>query len=103
MSPYSEDLDVFFNPDEFGDVVVLHPGEPGERVAAAIFDRPYLAADPGGLVGDASSRPAITGRAEDLAAVAQGDCLTINGDEFVVAQPPQPDGSGCMRLELLEK
>lgn len=65
-----------------------------------IFNREFLAVDPGGAVEVDGSEPAVyvpTGWAQP---VGRGDTITIDGVDYTVATAPEPDGVGLSRIAL---
>lgn len=73
----------------------------GEVVSfAVIFDNGYAAGSVG-LAGMASSQPSAMARSADVADLAVGGSIDVNGVAYLVAEI-QPDGTGMVTL-LLEK
>jgi hypothetical protein len=69
---------------------------PNRSTFTAIFDNEYVA------VGDVpveSAAPSLTCRSTDVATVAAGDELAIDGTDYVV-RSIQPDGAGITVLRL---
>lgn len=48
----------------------------------------------------AGSNPVALAKADDVAGAAIGSTITIGGTAYKVSEPPQPDGTGMVRLEL---
>ncbi len=67
----------------------------GAATVPVIFDAAY--ADALGMV--AGTRPVALGATADLAAVGQGDTVTIDAVEYIVTGV-EPDGTGLTQLRL---
>jgi hypothetical protein len=64
----------------------------------AIFDRPYAAVQPGDI--DLETRqPVLIARTADVAALAKGTVLTVQGDAYKLRHQ-EPDGTGLTRILL---
>jgi len=90
---FTEDLSVFFDPADFGDVATFAFGN-----VNGIFDKAY--ADPLGVEGHA---PVFVCAESDLHNVVAGTPVTIRATSYKVAGPPQPDGTGIVLLKLQEQ
>ena len=97
---FEQDLSVFTDTGVFGvpaQAVTRH----GEVVTLqVIFDNGY-AAGAVGFSGMASTQPSAMARSADVADLAVGGSIDVNGVAYLVAEI-QPDGTGMVTL-LLEK
>lgn len=125
--PFTEDLSVFFNTDEFAtsasffDVQAnvwarqdggswlradggywLIGGGTGATTVNGIFNDEYVGVFAGSDIDVGSSSPAFTCETADVPGVNHGDTLTIDGTDYTVAGPPQHDGTGITTLILQE-
>lgn len=91
---FVEDLTPFFNSAEFAVLATL----PGGEVVQVLFDRPYGESFDGQAAGYS---PRAMGRTEDLAALAYGAVVVIDGQSWTVTSI-QPDGHGVTTLKLRE-
>ena len=64
-----------------------------------LFDAPWLQQQLGGL-NTSIQEPQFTGRSVDLSAAANGSVLRVNGSDYEVMPPIEPDGSGMTTLYL---
>lgn len=94
---FEEDLSLFLCADEFG-VVATATTRYSEVVQfQVIFDGPYAQA-----LGDLMSgtQPQALARTVDVADLDAGCAISINGADYLVTGPIQPDGTGMSRLLL---
>lgn len=91
---FDEDFSVFFDVDEFGDV--LTPGD-----INGIIDREYveLATGRGSIQG---YKPTFLAPTADLLAISLEDHVTINLVSYTVKLKEDPDGTGLTKLILEE-
>lgn len=88
---FTENLSDFINPETPGYVVATILGES----VGGLFDRYYI-----DQFGTASSNPTVLVKAAEVPGIAINDAVAIGGVDFIVAEPPQPDELGLVRLEL---
>lgn len=94
--PFAEDLTPFFNTAEFASDATL------DGVAVrGIFDNAYQLGDVGGQ-GMASTAPVLTLATTDVPANPMGKSVVVNSVSYVIAAPPEHDGTGVTLL-LLKK
>jgi hypothetical protein len=95
-----EDLDVFFDLDEFAETVVLTGA--GNKVVKAIFNDPYVNAHAGQYEAD-TGKPHILLQEKDIynLNVRRGMPLHVRGKSYSVATSPQRDGTGLVILEIV--
>jgi hypothetical protein len=91
--PFNEDLTAFLAPAEFA-TSVLVAGQP----VAAIFDNGYALGGVG-VMGMASSQPALTLATASVAANPVGATVQVGATSYLVAAH-EPDGTGISRLLL---
>lgn len=89
---FAEDLAPFFNTAEFATAVVFG----GTTTVKAIFDNAYIE---GGGFNVGGTRPLLTCRSADVAAVAVGTPVVVNAVSYTVAEI-EPDGTGVSVLHL---
>ncbi len=94
-----ENLDVFFDPDEFGEEALIHFQDGSTRDIVGIFDEPYVNTQTGEYDMD-TVQPRLTTKIADVADVLRGDEVEINGTKYDVLTGPQNDGTGLGMLEL---
>jgi hypothetical protein len=94
-----EDLDAFFNADEFATTVTLRLQSGVVRHFNAVFDDPYLNAELGEYELD-TNRPRLTCKESDVLGVTRGDLVEIDGKTYDVLTGAQPDGTGMAMLEM---
>ena len=101
---FTEDMDAFFNTDDFAVAATYNPKGTGGGAATVhvIFDRDYIEANVGsaGIEGD---QPLALGKAADFPNVKQGDSLYHPdlGINYEIVNP-RPDGTGMILLQLKE-
>lgn len=83
------DLDTLFDADEFAVEATI-----GGATVRGILDDEYI--EDADIAG---TRPVLVCKTADVAAVDQGDTVTIDGTDYEVVIP-QPDGTGVTRLVL---
>ena len=91
-----QDLDVFFNDEEFTDEALLESGE----TVSVYFDEKDDVVFDSGLDSDVSaSVPSITCKADDVSSLVHGDSIIVNNMTYYVIDmdPPQ---SGVRKLYL---
>jgi hypothetical protein len=77
----------------FGDFAVVATWQ-GASVSV-IFDNEYI-----DNLGIAGTNPSALAKATDMPNVKSGQAISINSVNYIISQPPQPDGTGMVRLEL---
>lgn len=85
-----DDLDLFFNPDDFAVEATLEDGS----TINVIFDRPYEEA-----LKIESNKPTVTAKASDVASLVHGDIMTLNDVDYVIINI-QTDETGVAILYL---
>lgn len=60
-----------------------------------IFDNEYI-----DNLGIAGTNPTALAKVADMPSAKSGQGMVINSVNYVISQPPQPDGTGMVRLEL---
>ncbi len=98
-APSWEDLDVFFDLDEFAVQAVITLGNGSTRDVVGIFDDPYLHAMLGGYDRD-QVKPTLTMKETDSVGIKRGCYATILGKQYDVLTSPKGDGTGITVLEL---
>lgn len=88
--PFAEDLAPFFSIAGFATAVVFN----GALSVNAIFDNAYFEAEQ--TVG---TQPQLTCKTADLATVAVGASVVVNGTSYTVANI-EPDGTGVSVVQL---
>ena len=101
---FTEELDSFFNTDDFGVAATYTPLGIGGAATTVnvIFDREYIEMAVGtpGMEGD---QPMALGKAADFPNVKQGDTLYFADlDINYTIVNPKPDGTGLILLVLKE-
>ena len=94
----NQDLDVFFNTDEFADTALLESG----AVVFVYFDEKDDVVFDTGLDSDVSaSVPSVTCKASDVTTMSHGESVIVNNMTYYVIDmdPPQ---SGVRKLYLSE-
>lgn len=94
----NQDLDVFFNDEEFTDSALLESGE----VISVYFDEKDDVVFDTGLDSDVSaSVPSVTCKAGDVASLSHGESVIVNNMTYYIIDmdPPQ---SGVRKLYLSE-
>ena len=90
---FAEDISAFFSPAELASTVTVN----GVSVPA-MFDNGYASGDVG-VLGMASTQPAITLATADVPASPVGMAAVCNGTAYTIAAH-EPDGTGISRLLL---
>jgi len=101
-SPSFENLNAFFQTDEFATTAVVTSAEGVSRSVVGIFDDPYLDAQLGEYRLDTSS-PRLQCSETVLAGINRGDGVVIDGVEYVALAAPKSDGTGLATLELVKQ
>lgn len=96
--PNFDDLDAFFNVEEFGTTATLQSGG-GLREIVGIFDATPMEASIGASNFDAIPAT-FTTKSADVAQVKRGDTLTIDGETYQCRHHPKHDGTGMAVIEL---
>ena len=91
---FNEDLDAFFDDEEFADIVTRTNGPPFN----AIFDEGFFDPSAGEVVLD-TVQPRLTCKLADLSGVARKSVLSVKGRSFSVVNI-QPDGTGLAVVKL---
>jgi len=84
---------------DFGVAATFTPAAGGGGSIVGILDNDYEAADIGGSVSFAVSRPRFTCRTADVANAADGDSLVVEGINYVI-RVVMNDGTGMTELML---
>lgn len=90
---FEEDLDPFFA--DWGIGVTVAPQTDGATVISAIFDHAYIETlDFSGVA------PRLMVKSSDVSdnAIKVGTVIEVNERRYLVAWPPQPDGTGMSEL-----
>lgn len=98
---FVEDIDAFFNTDDFAVAATYTPDGGSPSTVNGIFDDEYFD-EVGGSVGIEGSQPRFTCKLADVAAVEQGDALTVSGVSYLIVNV-QKDGTGIVILILEEQ
>lgn len=94
---FQEDLALFLDTAEFAVTATATPAGGDQVQFQVIFDRPYAQ----GLADlMAASQPQAIARSADVDHLPVGTPITIDGVNWLLAQPPQPDGTGITRILL---
>lgn len=86
----TEDLTAFIDTDEFAVEAVWNAA-----TVKVIFDAPYSQ-----NLDIAGSNPSILVKVADMQSATVGDEVVIDGTTYLIAEPPEPDGTGLMRVQL---
>lgn len=96
-APEWEDLDVFFQEDDFATAAVIHLASGQNRPVTGIFDDPSMTAKLGGYQRD-DNNIMLTVKETDAIGVRQRDTVTVKhraGDiTYDVMKTPEADGTG---------
>lgn len=96
------DMQVFFNTEDFADVVMYYPASGSPYSIPGIFDAAYESVNMEATIPVASTTPML--RLQETAMIlppANGDQVVIRGKRYSVIEP-EPDGVGIMKLRLHE-
>ena len=100
MNPDWEDLDIFFDEDEFAVPAVLTLADGTTFDLTGIYETPYMKRDLGELIVDADD-PSFTCKWQsEFEAVRQGDRLTISDEVFYIEGAARNDGTGVASFVL---
>jgi len=95
---FAEDLDQFFDDDDFAVEAVFTRGADTIATCLVIFDVPTEFVEMG-EVSVSADRPFCYAKSADVADVKRGDTCTIDSVDYTVTLP-KPDGTGVTRIEL---
>lgn len=101
MAFYDEDdLDVFFDTDDFG-ITALIGTAPNQVEIAVIFNEGTEKYNPsaGGVI---STAPEIMCKTSDALSMKKNDVITIGSKNWKIVTPPKPDGTGVATFGLQE-
>lgn len=98
-APDWEDLDVFFDEDEFATPVIVTREDGTVLALSGLYEDQYLDAQLGEYRMD-SERPRVWCKHSDVPGVQRGDTCTVDGTTYDVMTEPQPDGTGMAMLDL---
>ena len=98
---FNENINAFFDTDDFAVAATFTPDGGSPSTVNGIFDDEYFD-EVGGSVGIEGSQPRFTCKLDDLAAVEQGDALTVSGVAYEIVNV-QKDGTGIVVLVLQEQ
>ncbi|MDA3922755.1 MAG: hypothetical protein PF501_19065 [Salinisphaera sp.] len=98
-APAWEDLEPFFDLDEFATLVEVETRAGNTRQFQAMFDWPYEDAEMGEYSLDTRA-PHLTCRATDADGLGRGDYATVGGVRYDILTGPQYDGTGLAMIEL---
>lgn len=101
-SPAWEDLDVFFQLDDFAVKAVITLKSGGTRQVNGILDDPYLMASAGSYEHD-QVKPTFQMKETDTAGIHRFDTIVIQGRTYDILTAPQGDGTGMSFLELARR
>lgn len=104
MPPAWEDLDDFFNTDDFAVVGTIQPYAGGASYSVTgHFDDPYLNAALGDALDRDDLRPKFTCKFSAVANVVRFDTITIAGKTYDILSAPHGDGTGIAVLALAQR
>lgn len=98
---FTEDIDAFFDTDDFATAATYTPDGGSPSTVKGIFDDEYFD-EVGGSVGIEGSQPRFMCKLEDVSDVSQGDALSVNGISYQIVNV-QKDGTGVVILVLEEQ
>ena len=85
---FAEQLDGYFN--EFATEAIYNA-----QTIKVIFDEAYQEA-----LGISATGPMITAKSADFIGARRGQNVVINSTTYKIAQPPRPDGTGMVQIDL---
>ena len=91
---FTEDLTVFFDADDFAVAATI-----GTSTVYGILDKEYVEVESGRAI-VTGYQPTFTASTSSISTVDVGDTITISTVSYVVAAPPQSDGTGITKLIL---
>lgn len=101
MPPAWENLDEFFDTDDFAVTATIQPHAGGASYSVkGHFDDPYLNAALGDALDRDDIRPKFTCKFSAVASVERFDTIAIEGKTYDVLSAPHGDGTGIAVLEL---
>lgn len=95
---FTENLDVFFDTNDFGVEATFTPSGGSASTIEGIFDNEYLAIDGDGQVAVAGTTPVFHCKTADVAN-AYGGTLVVNSTTYNIVEV-KPDGTGTTMLIL---
>lgn len=100
--PFTEDLTVFFDTDDFATDVSITLSGDNNRVltVSTIFEEPSSLADFGNYIITSTNPSLLLEQTADTVLIKAGDAVAINGMSYVVDRPPISDGTGVARLYI---
>ena len=93
--PFTEDLTVFFNVNDFGTAATYTPSVGSPKTVNGIFDRAYREV----IDGIEGTSPAFVCALSDVSTVVHGNTFVINSATYKV-RGVEPDGVGTVLLRL---
>lgn len=96
----AEDLDVFFQDEDFASSATYTPDGGSASTISGIFDDEYVEVD-GQNVGIASNMPVFQCKTSDVISASDGDALVVNAVNYTI-RVVKHDGTG-MTILMLEK
>ena len=97
---FEEDIDDFFDTNDFAEEATYTPDGGDAQTVNGIFDLEYVDIDVGGLP-IAGLKATFTCSTDDIPGDSEGDALTVRGIDYTI-MVCQPDGTGVTKL-ILEK
>lgn len=98
--PFTEDMSVFFNPDEFASEVSVTSGAASGQTFNANFGEDYFQ-DEFGQVDMSGTSPYLECDPADLANIARGDGLSLDGHSFTAGRRERRDGLDYLFLKAV--
>lgn len=93
---FAEDFTPFFQTLDFATAAIYTPDGGSPTTVNGIYDHAYVEVN---MV--QAERPIFICETANVAGVAKGDALSVDGTDYLVVEP-QPDGTGEMTLVLEE-
>ena len=95
----ADDRSYFVAVDDFGVAATYTPAGGVASTVNGIFDNDFVEVDTGGSVTFAQQQATFTCRTADVSSAAEGDAITISGENYIV-RIVQADGTGMTNLIL---
>jgi hypothetical protein len=97
---FTEDFSPFFDLDGFAVEAKYTPTGKEQKIIKVIFDQEYVEAITDGMVPVGIQQATCLCKGVDVADAAEGEPVVINSTNYKIVGPPQPDGTGLVRLML---
>ena len=102
MIEVADDLNVFFNSEDFGASATYTPNGGSASTITVLFDKPFNSVPlDTGDVDIESNTPTVLCESSDVASVSHGDALVVNSTTYSVVGVQADFGSGYQGTTLL--